>query len=471
MAGNIVRQTALLWGTEIAGKILQFILVIAIARYLGDVGLGKYAFVFSFVGLFTIVSDFGTGLYMVREVARDNKLAQRFFENIFWFKLLLSVLIIVGSISLILLTSNEPDVRFAVGIAAMHLLFANLSGVVSGIFQAYEKLETVSIINFIERLVLVGIGFFALLNGHGLMMIFVAYLLSTIISFVLFSVFARRVVRFRFRIDIPFIKQSLRYGMPFWLTGVFNLIYFRIDTVMLTYMAGFEVTGWYSASYRALDALYFIPGSVILVLYPVMSRLYVTRKEEVRQLYFRATHFLFLLGLPISIGTMLIADKIIPLLYSTEFTESILVMQIIIWAATLIFVSSITGNLLNAIGKAKLFTLATGIGMVINVVLNLLLIPLYQHIGASVATIITEVIILGLLMYFAYRQDFGIDVRMFFKPIVAGAFMAGSILLSRHLHLLLIVGIAAVVYGTVLFAVKGISRDDIELVKTLFHAK
>ncbi|MCP3682766.1 MAG: flippase [bacterium] len=474
IARTIAKNTIFLWSADIISKVMSFFLVIVIANKLEDTGLGMYSFIFAFTGLFLIFYDFGVSLFMVREVARDKKETEHFFQNILSLKLIFAFIVCVLPIIAISFMNEDPAVTTAVYIISVMNFFLTISGFFGMIFQAYEKMEYLSLMNIMERVITVCGGILVLSMGYGLIALAGVFLFSYIVNFFLYFFFVRKIVPIGLRFDIDFLKRVMKNGLPFWFTTIFVTIYFRIDTVMLTLMSGYEVTGWYNASYRALDALYFIPGSVVMAIYPAMSKLYTTNRDMLEKLYRKTFYFLFVIALPIAVGTTLLAERILLFIYPEQhFKSSVLVLQIIIWAAVIIFVSTLTGYLLNSINKQKYFTYAAGFCAVLNVVLNFILIPKMMHIGATIATIITEFCVFMLLFYFIRKFGYKINIpKIVFRPVIAGIVMGLVIhFLIKDLHLLLIIPIAAATYALILFIVGGLGKEEKELIRTLLKSK
>ena len=167
---------------------------------------------------------------------------------------------------------------------------------------------------------------------------------------------------------------------------------------------------------------------------------------------------------------MLLADRIILLVYKQGFINSIPALQILIWAEVFVFINYLMGFLLNSINKAKLFTFSTGICVLISIMLNFILISLYSYKGAAFATVATEVINFGLLFYFTAKNGYRLPLAVLvYKPVIAGLVMGVFIIYMSGLHILLLVSIAAAIYFAALSFMKGIEKEEIELVKGIFR--
>jgi O-antigen/teichoic acid export membrane protein len=208
-----------------------------------------------------------------------------------------------------------------------------------------------------------------------------------------------------------------------------------------------------------------ILGTAVL---PVMSRFFVSSTDSLRATYEKSLRYLIVLGLPMTVGTMLLAHHIISLLYGAEFTRSIVALQILAWDILLFFLYSLLGTLLISIDRQKEMAVAGGICALVNVILNLILIPSFSYVGSSVATIACEVILFGLYFFFASKYLALLPLhKMAFKPIIACAPMALFVCFGPGLNLAVIIILAAVIYFAMLVLIRGVPRQDIALLNEL----
>ncbi len=118
-------------------------------------------------------------------------------------------------------------------------------------------------------------------------------------------------------------------SLPFALTASIGTIYHRIDMVMLSAMQGDAAVGWYNAACNLVYTLVIIPDMFSYAVFPVMSRFFVSSKEALKTTLQKSAKYLFILGLPIGVGTSLLSDRIILLIYGAEFTPAIVAMQVL----------------------------------------------------------------------------------------------------------------------------------------------
>lgn len=472
-AKSIAKNVASLYIGEILSQVLTFFLVIAIAHYLGDAGLGKYSFAFSFAALFLILADMGLPTLITKEVAKDRILTNLHLTKTFTLKLILNAVAFTITIAAIAISRKDYETIFLVALAGVAMFFYNLAGMYRAIFQAYEVMKYEASSRIIERVIAAGIGIFLLYRGFGIISLFIILIFSNMAYyFVLYMLVKIKISKVSLIIDKEAWKRSLKESMPFWITTVFISLYFRIDTILLGFMKGFTATGWYNAGLKIIEVVTRIPFLLIVAVFPTLAKFHKLSYDKTKLLYKRSFQYMMMLSLPIATGLFLLADRIILNMYSPEFNNSVIVLQILAASLIFVFVNYLMGYLLNSIDKQKLFTLTAGVTTIFNVLLNIVLIPKYSYIGAAVATLISEVLNFCMLYYFTFKNKFGINlVKVIGKPVLATSVMIGLMIYLKNFHLFLIISISAIIYFIVLFVVRGIGQEEINILKSIISRK
>jgi len=469
---RIFKNTMFLFFSNAINVGLSLILVVAIARYLGNEGFGKYSFAFAFAGLLSMFADLGLSGFVIREISKNKKMAESYINNLAGQKLVLGILSVIVPVIIIILTSKSPEVVLVVTLASIATFFIRYNSTYVVLFRSYEVMEFESISSVVERLVALVLGLIVLMKGYGVVALASVLVVSNFADF-LFSHFSARKkvfhVKPRFEKDFWKFDFLMKNGLPFWFTGVFINIYFRIDTIMLGYMTSYAVVGWYNAAYQIIDMLGKIPFIVTSALFPVMSRFFVSSKDMLKKVFHKSIYYLFILAVPIGIGGALLADRLIIFVFKSQFRESVVALQILIWALVFMFVNYLIGYLLNSIEKQKIFTLTTGACALFNIILNIILIPKYSYKGSAFATVLTEALNFSLLYYFAAKSGYKLDIfAICLKPITAGIAMAGFLVYFRWFHLLILVPLAGLFYFFILWVIKGFSKEEYEILRIIF---
>lgn len=467
-AKTIAKNTGFLFIAGIIEKAISFILVIIIARYLGDVGMGKYSFAFAYTSIFVMFADFGISTFMIREVARDKTKTERLFKNILALK---STLVISGSllaIVIILLVPKFKGVIFPVFLAICSQSLVKIFIPFRSVFVSHERMEYSSLVLITERIFALGLGYLALSKGYGLNGLLVALIIAALIAlFVAYLFLSKKFVKLGFEFDMPFWKDIIKNSMPFGFATIFMMIYSKTDTIMLSIMKDYAVTGWYNAASKITEGLSFFGFYIIIATFPAMSKFHHTSKDALKLLFKKTAYYLWVLAFPMGIGITLLANKFIHLMYKGQFTNSIITLKILIWAEVFIFLNYGLGYLLNSINKQKWFTLSTAITAILNLILNLALIPKFSYIGASIATLIAHATNSILLYYLASKEGYVLNmVKLFYKPVIAGTIMGISMICLNYLNILILLLLSFIIYFAVLILIKGFEKEELNLLKS-----
>lgn len=470
-AKTIAKNTGFLFLSGIIEKIISFVLIIIIARYLGDVGMGKYSLAFAYVSVFIMFSDLGISTFMVREVAKDKTKTEKLFNNVFTLKIVLLLVSSILAVATIFLIPKFKDVISIVFLVIISQFLIKMLIPFRNVFTSHERMEYSSLILVTERVFALLLCFFAISQGYGLMGILIALIISALITLIVgYIILIKKFMKPAPEFDIHFWKHLIKNSLPFAFFAIFMVIYFRTDTIMLSLIKGYAVTGWYNAASKIIDALTFFGFYIVTATFPAMSKFHQTSKEKLKLLFKKTFYYLWVLAFPLAIGTTILADRIILFMYEGQFIHSGIILKILIWAEVFIFLNYSLGYLLNSTNKQKLFAISTGITAFMNIVLNLALIPKFSYIGASFATVITHGINFGFLYHFTSKEGFKLNlIKIMYKPVIAGLLMGITLIYLNSLHLLILIPIAVLVYFFSLTLIKGFEKEELHLIKSILR--
>jgi O-antigen/teichoic acid export membrane protein len=440
------------------------------ARYLGPDGYGVIGTALALTSLFGFLTDLGIGQLMVREVARNKWLAIKFVGNVLIIKLILNALTFLSIVLAANILGYSALTKSVVYIITLSVAINAFNSIFTSIFQAYEKIEYISINSIINSVLMLAGAFLAINYGLDVIGFAFTYLFVSIICLlysigILFSKFFTP----RIEADLNFWKSTISEALSFGLNGLFVSIYYWIAPVMLSYIKGSEAVGLYNAAFRLILVSLFLPTILSTSLFPVMSQFYVTAKDSMRLAYYKNFKYMAILAIPMGVGTTLLADRIIYLIFGSAFIDSANVLRILIWSAVFIFLSSASTMLLQSSNKQKTLMKITGLCAIINIIMNILLIPYYSYLGASIAATTTEFLALILVTISCAGIGYGLSKKSLCELIkIAGAslFMAGFIIFLRDLSLPALIPLSAISYFLVLYMLKGFEANDVEMFKS-----
>lgn len=460
---RIAKNIGVLGVSQVITSILGFFLLIYIARYLGEVGFGKYSFAVSFTALFMIFADLGTSQLIIRELARNKESTGEYLTNISVIKLLLSFLAF-GFIAVTINLMDYPqDTIYAVYLFGIYMILTSFALTFRSIFQAYERMEYTAVVTVIEKIILISLVLFVLFSGYGLIELAYAHVFAGIVDIVLsFFIVLIKITKPKPEINLSLWKTLIIASIPFGLNALFGVLFFKIDTVMLSVFKDDAAVGIYNAAYVPLLALTGIISQMIVsALYPIMSRYFISSKDSLKTFTVLSSKYMAIIGFPIGIGCFVLANRFIALFYVDQYSASIIVFQILALFIPIRLVSSITGTLLSSINRQSLRTASVGISALFNIALNAVMIPYLSYIGASIATVLSEIFLYFVFIHFINRHYKKLELhKHFIKPLVASLVMGGFVFYFNGVNLLLLVVLAGIVYFAMLLLLRTFTLED-----------
>ncbi|AEF97064.1 flippase [Methanotorris igneus] len=475
VAKRIAKNTGILFVSNIISKFFGFVYTVYMARYLGAEGFGILSFALAFTGMFGIIADFGLQPLTVREVARNPELTGKYLGNIAVIKSILGIITFILIVLTINLMNYPAETVYVVYLVAFYVLIGSFNNMFYSIYQAHEKMEYVGIGNILNSsLMLLGV-FTAMYLGFNVEGFAYIYLISGI-GVLLYNICVTlwKFVKPKIEIDLKFWKELLKEAWPFALSGFFITVYYWIDSVMLSYMVGNLVVGWYNAAYRIILVFLFIPIIVNAAIYPIMSRYYITSNKSLKIICEKYFKIMLTIGLPLGILITVFAEEVVLSIFGQDYHGTIIALKILIWGLVSIFANAPFVKLFESINRQSLVTKVTGFAMVMNIILNILLIPKFSYIGASITTLVTEftiavfVIILGIkLKYVEFANILNILIRL----TVCGIFMFVYLKISVLFLGTIISAISSLIVYSLLLYIMVLDKDDKKILKNLFNKK
>lgn len=465
---RIFKNTSILFIAQIVNYILAFFYTIYLARYLGVSDFGILTFGISFTTIMGVTADLGLSILAVREIARDKSISSGYTGNLIVIKLILSS-ITMGLIALFMNLFNYPSQTIqVVYLLGLWMVFTSFTQLFYSVFQAYEKMEYQSIGTILYSILLFSGVFYGIFSNFSIQWFALIYLIvSGVVLFYTIFIYIARFPRPNLQVNWNFWKSKLTLALPLSIASIFSTIAFRVDTVLLSLFQGYVVVGLYTAPYKIIEVLLFIPSVYSAVIFPVLSIFHVSSKESFQLIYVKSIKYMIILGLPIAAGVTILSQDIILLLYQSAFSGSVVALQILIWTVPLLLLTTSFGIILISMNKQVLAIRLTFIYMIFNIGVNLVVIPQFSYLGAAVVTVLTE--LLNFVMLFYYLSKFICKVplhKLMWKPAIATVIMS-VFMISIHLNIFIMVLLATAIYFALLILFKTFSKGDRDIIKKL----
>ncbi len=473
---NIAKNTSYLTLALILQKVISFTYFTLLARNLGPENLGKYYFAISFTTIFAIFIDLGLINVLTREVAKTQERAKKLLGSVLVIKLPLAALALLVVGVMINLMDYSDLVRNLVYLSSACMILDSFSTTFFAVIRGFHNLKFESIASIAFQLIVMSFGLTALYLGMNLYWIMGALVMASTFNFLYSSFILWRKWHIKIipKYDKVLIKLIIKIAVPFGLFAVFQRVYTYLDSVLLSIMAGDRYVGLYQVAFKIIFALQFLPLAFMAALYPAMSSYWLNNRQQLSITFERAMKYLIIISLPITAGTIVLADKII-LIFKSGYGEAILPLQIAIASLLFIFINFPIGSLLNACDKQKINTTNMGIVMVASIILNLLLIPKFQAIGASITVLATNALMFILGIYWVGKiieYKSGKVIITFLKSLLAILVMGIIVFYLKPLtNIFVITVIGGIIYFILLFLMGGFRKEDVMSIYNSFFNK
>jgi O-antigen/teichoic acid export membrane protein len=377
-------------GIQILSQAFSLSLALATAallsRYLGVAGYGQFNYLFAFFYFFLIFNDFGVDTAVVREVSQKPALADSIFGSMLCFKLMMSVALTVLAWGMILLMKFEEPMRSSLLLFAFILPLQGLQ-TPSLIFQVNLKMEYPAFVGLINKAIQFSLLFMAIQAEWTLRGITLMLVASELTAMLMLTFFYRRFVKPHFRPDFELWKKILKSSIPIGVTSLFAAVINRIDFLMLERMTDMHQVGLYAATYKIANTFESLPLLMMATLYPVMARFAAEDKSRLRSVYNKGNLLFAAIGIPCGLVISYLSPWIIRILFGTDFVQAAQGLSILIWASVFVYLALNAGTVLISMGREKINLVINAAAALLNILLNLWLIPIRGYVGASIATV------------------------------------------------------------------------------------
>ncbi len=445
--GRLARNT-LFSALGEGSNLLLFVLGFLATRWLGPVSFGEYATAFAFVGLFRILPDLGMAYASTLAISRDRSRALELIGGLLGFQFWLSILTLCLCLA-IGRRLYHGVTWIAMVVLSLDLVLKAVKATLRFLLKSLERFGVEAASLLAERVVILALGVWSLGAGYGVVGFVTVFALVRFLDVAALATFVNaRVLPLRPSFDRALWGELFRKGLPFAYAGFVITLIFQVDAVLLEAMRGPREVGYYRAPTQILEGLTLVPRILGFALIPTMAALHQTAPAAVAALYRRGCKYLLLVGLPIAAFGLLASDRFIPMLFGASFEPSIALAQVLLPAATFMFLSNFAETTLACVNRWRAIVIASTLALLLNVVLNLLWIPTLGAMGSARATLVTEALYFVMTAGAMFRGGHRVGWLVIgIRPLAAAAIFAGVLQAAAGIGL-----IAASLLASVAFA-------------------
>jgi O-antigen/teichoic acid export membrane protein len=404
--GKILQNSLILIAGRLFSRGMQLFLFIYAARELGVATYGIFSFAYATVTLFAVGMDLGLSPYLVQQLSRAPHRVGTLLSRALRLKAALIPLGLGAMLLAGVVLSREGTAMAALIILGAATALDSITALFNAVFEARQEMKYPALIIAVSNGIMSLTGLALLLHWPDIHLLCLVFALGALLRCA-FSYFCF------LRITGPPASPAaggaggskmLRNAFPFALVTIFVTIYYYIDTLLLTAFCDAAVVGQYNAAYRLLEAPLFVIQAVTTALFPAASLFFAEDRLQLQRLTVRIFEKAAAFGLSIAVVTALVADDLVTFIYGPQYRAAGPILAVLIFSAALIMPSTICGTTLRATDRQMVSALVTGLGALLNIGLNLALIPTYAAMGAAWATLATEVFVLAVYGTLVWRS-------------------------------------------------------------------
>ena len=445
---------------KVVARLIALVTVIATLKWLMPAPYGTFTTLINYTAIVSVVLDLGFNVLYVREGARHPAEIQRYLRNVMSLRLVMAV----GGFVVLAIALALAGLSSLLVPGFLLMVLTSYSTLLRNTLYAVQRLGYEAVAVILESAVLLALVLIGIKIGAGVTYFVWAYAAQYAFSCAYFAIVLwwQKIAVVGWKLEPQLVREWFFQGLPFALTFVLTILYFKIDQPLVYAIRPHAEAGWYAAAYKPFEALLFIPMTLLSVVFPVLSVYFRERPQELTDAVSRFFKALLVIGWPIAVGLFVLAH---PLTSMFLYSQSEPALRILSLALAIGFVNNAFIGALSASDRQLSFTWAAGWSLVANMALNLILIPFFGYLGASWATVLTEVV-LGVAGWVLTRRHIGqVPVlQLTWRPILAGLVMGAVLFPLRNLEgvqVVIPIVVGAAVYAGAALLLRAVTSDEI----------
>ena len=471
---TIAKNMGVMMITQIITWILSFTIAIFLPRYLGPSDLGEISLANSIWMIMGVLITFGMDLHLTKSVARDPTQTSDLLGTSLVIRTLffLVACVFVGIYLYVLKFSMKTVyVSLIVGLGA---LFGAYSGGLTAIVVGLERMEITSLSTIVNRVLLVSLTLLLIFFNAGLYPITAVNIIANLAALGLMVYLLNRQYRLHLRVNFSAIRSMLQASAPYLITALALVVYQQMDRLFIAAMVDTRTVGWYSTAMNLFGTTMFVPVVIGTVLLPILSRTYASSPHQLQDITRRSFDLMFLISIPVGLGTVIIADPLTLLLYGPEFAQSGPILAVLGVVMIFTYLNTLLGQLLISTDRTNKWNLVMIGGILMTVPLDLVLVPWTRDtfgngaLGGTMAFLFTEFeMVVGAVLLLPKGTLQWSNVRTASLALLAGVAMLGAGWWLRETMLPLSILVSAVTYIGLVFLLRIVPQQDLLLLKDM----
>ena len=367
-----------------------------VSRIIGPAGVGKVTFATSIISYFSMFAQLGIPTYGIRVCARvrdDQEALTRTVHELLVINLVMDILSYAVMILCLVFVDSLQEYRSLLLMMSSTILLTSMG--MEWLYRALERYNFITVSSVLFKIAAMILMFMLIHSPTDVYAYGVLSVLAASGSFVLNFLYARKYVSFKLVGNYDF-SRHFRPVLVFFAMSCATTIYTNLDTVMLGFIKTDIDVGYYNAAIRVKSLLVTFVTSLGTVLLPRASY-YVENNmvEDFKKIIGKSLSFTLIISIPLVAYFICFVEEVIMFLSGANYVNSILPMQILMPTILLIGITNVTGmQMMVPLGLEKQVLISEVLGAIVDLVINIMMIPNFSYVGAAIGTLIAEIIVM-----------------------------------------------------------------------------
>lgn len=379
---------------------LAFFTTYLLTRYLGKIGFGNFTLTLAYLSLFGILSDLGLQVTMARDLT-EKPLPKKVFGTYFWIKVFLAMISVLLAIFFLLFLPYSSFIKKGIIIASFGIALGFINTFGTTTLQAGLRLDLVALVDVAVKIATVVSILLFIIWQKNFYFILNSILLGNLVGTAIIFLLLQRRGELDFSLDLSLAKKIIRRSAPVGIVSGLMILYFKIDTFLLSIFRNASEVGIYGLAYKIINNLMILWGFYMATTYPLLAGILNDKKIKLAKNIFKnAVRAAIALSTIIVLVGYFLAPLFIKILGGKEFLSAVFPFRILLFSLPLFFINNLFYHFFLLKKKISAPLIFITISLVINFFLNIIFIPKFGYISASINIIISQFILFLLYLLF-----------------------------------------------------------------------
>lgn len=412
-SAQAIRNSAWFTSSRLLSIAVNIVVVVFISRYLGPSRFGVFSYALSAAAILGVLANLGLNSVITKELVNNKQKQKSILGTALMMRFIAGLSVTaLGIIIIHILKPDDAELALFVGLLLMSETFR--SGIIFSFwFEARANARPIAVARLVIVLIGAAVKIGMVLAGASLLSLVIAQSLDGLLVLIVFGwLYSRRSGALaQIRPSWGLATRLLRSSAPLIISGLTAVVYLRIDQIMLGQILGNEAVGIYAVAARISEFWYFVPTAVATAVFPFLLRLKLRDPTQYEKRVQNLLDILTWLGIVVAILVSLIGPILVTTLFGVAYASAGALLVVHVWGGVFMAPRALVSKWLIAEDAIRYSVLSQGAGAILNIILNLLLIPRFGAMGAAVATVFSYATS-GYLVFLIPRHTRGLAAMM-----------------------------------------------------------